>query len=53
MASESGKSSMEILKITLNSWIRGKVKEFAKKNDMSERAAIRFIINQFFKGKII
>jgi hypothetical protein len=39
-------------KVSLNFWLYGKLEEFAKKNDMSVRGAVRFIINQFFKGKI-
>lgn len=38
--------------ISLSFWSYGKLEEFAKQNDMSIRAAVRFIINQFFKGKI-
>lgn len=38
--------------ISLSLWTYGKLKEFAKSNEMSVRAAVRFIINQFVKGKI-
>lgn len=38
--------------ISLNSWIYGRLKEFAEENGMSVRAAVRFIINQFFKNKV-
>lgn len=36
----------------LNTWVYGRVKDFADENGMSVRAAIRFMINQFFKNKI-
>lgn len=51
MASDSEKN-MKPIKITLNFWIHGRLKTWAKENgDISVRAAIRYIINQFFKDK--
>lgn len=51
MASDEGKSYMKFIKISINMWVYGKVKGFAKANDMSVLGAIRYIINDFFKGK--
>jgi hypothetical protein len=44
---------MKFLKISINFWIYGRLKTWAKENGMSVRAAIRFIINQFLKDKPI
>jgi len=38
--------------ISLNWWIYEKLKLYADDNGMSIRAAVRFIINQFFKKTI-
>lgn len=38
--------------ISLNLWIYGRLKDFADENGMSVRAAVRYIINQFFKNKV-
>jgi hypothetical protein len=43
---------MKEFNISLSFWAYGKLKEFAKANDMKIRAAVRYIINQHFKGKI-
>ena len=43
---------MKMLKITLNTWLYGRVKDYADENGLSVRAAIRLMINQFFKNKI-
>jgi len=42
---------MKKLKITINLWLYEKLKNFAQENGMSVMAAVRFIINQFFKPK--
>lgn len=42
---------MKKIKFSLNTWLFGKLKEYADENGMSVSAAIRFIINQFFKNK--
>jgi hypothetical protein len=42
--------SMEEIKSSLSLWHIGKLKTWAKDNGMSVRAAIRYIIIQFFKG---
>lgn len=36
--------------LSLNLWIYGKLKDYAEENGMSIRAAVRYIINQFFKS---
>jgi len=42
--------SMEEIKSSLSLWYGAKLKQWAKDNGMSVRAAIRYIIIQFFKG---
>lgn len=42
--------SMEEIKSSLSIWHLGKLKAWAKDNGMSVRAAIRYIIIQFFKN---
>jgi len=42
--------SMEEIRFTLSVWHHEKLKAWAKENGMSVRAAIRYLINQFFKG---
>lgn len=42
--------SMEEIKSSLSLWYGGKLRQWAKDNGMSVRAAIRYIIIQFFKG---
>lgn len=42
---------MKSFGISLNLWLYGRVKQYAKENGMSVRSATRFIINQFFKDK--
>jgi len=37
--------------IDLGLWLYGKLKAFADENGMSIRAAVRYIINQFFKNR--
>jgi macrodomain Ter protein organizer (MatP/YcbG family) len=37
--------------MSLNLFIYGRLKQYAKENGMSIRSAIRYIINQFFKDK--
>lgn len=37
--------------IDINLWNYGKLKSFAQENGMSVRAAVRYIINQFFKTR--
>jgi hypothetical protein len=37
--------------ITLNTWLYGRVKDYAEENGLSVRAAVRLMINQFFKNK--
>jgi hypothetical protein len=44
--------TMKKFGMSLNLWIYGRVKEFADENGMSIRAAIRFMINQFFKNRL-
>lgn len=44
-------SQMKKFKISLNFWLYGKLEMFAQENGMSIRAAVRYIINQFFKNK--
>lgn len=51
MPQKDTESSMKMFKIDLNLWLYGKLKMFAKENGMSIRASVRYIINQFFKGK--
>jgi hypothetical protein len=41
---------MQEIKFTLSIWHYGKLKLWAKENGMPARAAIRYIINQFFKS---
>jgi len=41
----------EDIKSSLSKWLFSRLKSYAKENGMSMRAAIRFIINQFFKDK--
>lgn len=42
--------SMEEIKSSLPLWYGGKLRQWAKDNGMSVRAAIRYIIIQFFKN---
>lgn len=54
MAAKKGLKSkspdeMQEIKFTLSIWHYGKLKTWAKENGMPARAAIRYIINQFFK----
>lgn len=42
--------SMKEIKSSLTLWHIGKLKTWAKSNGMSDRAAIRYIIIQFFKS---
>jgi hypothetical protein len=44
---------MKFIKISLNFWVLGRLQTWAKENGMSVRAAVRYIINQFFKDKPI
>lgn len=46
----SSPDSMKEIKSSLSIWHIGKLKDWAKSNGMSVRAAIRYIIIQFFKG---
>lgn len=48
---DPGVSSMKKFKISLNFWLYGKLEMFAKENGMSIMAAVRYIINQFFKTR--
>ena len=42
-------TNMKNFRISLNFWLYDKLKVFADENGMSIVAAVRFIINQFFK----
>lgn len=42
--------SMQEMRFDLSVWHHEKLKAWAKENGMSVRAAIRYIINRFFKG---
>lgn len=42
--------AMQEIRMHITTWHHGKLKAWAKDNGMTVRAAIRFIINQFFKG---
>ena len=44
-------SLMKKFKISLNLWLYGKLAQFAEENGMSVMAAVRYIINQFFKSR--
>lgn len=44
-------SAMKKFKVSLNLWLYGKLEMFAKENGMSVMAAVRYIINQFFKTR--
>lgn len=44
-------SEMTEINMSVNFWMHGRLKTWAKENGMSVRAAIRYIINQFFKDK--
>jgi hypothetical protein len=46
----SSPDSMKEIKSSLSLWHIGKLRAWAKDNGMSVRAAIRYIIIQFFKG---
>jgi len=48
---EKPPSEMKNINASLNFWIHGRLKIWAKENGMTVRAAIRYIINQFFKDK--
>lgn len=41
--------SMHEIRMDITVWHHGKLKVWAKENGMTVRAAIRFIINKFFK----
>ena len=46
------KTEWKNIKFDINLWVyTHRLKKFADENGMSIRAAIRFIINQFFKDK--
>lgn len=49
-AKSKSPDSMVEIKFTLNAWNHEKLKAWAKENGMTVRAAIRYLINQFFKG---
>ena len=42
--------SMQEIRFDITVWHHEKLKSWAKENGMTVRAAIRYIINQFFKG---
>jgi hypothetical protein len=42
--------AMVEMRFNLSAWHHGKLKVWARENGMSVRAAIRYIINQHFKG---
>jgi len=46
------KAEWKNIKFDINLWVYNhRLKKFADENGMSIRAALRFIINQFFKDK--
>lgn len=52
MGSKKNKDEWKTIKFDINKWTyTNRLEAFAKDNGMSIRAAIRFIINQFFKDK--
>jgi hypothetical protein len=42
--------SMVEIRFTLSAWHHEKLKAWAKENGMSGRAALRYLVNQHFKG---
>jgi hypothetical protein len=52
MGLKKAKEEWKTIKFDLNMWVyTNRLAAFAKENGMSIRAALRFIINQFFKDK--
>ena len=52
MASKKDNGKWKVIKFTINVFTyQHKLKAWADENDMTVRAAIRYIINQFFKDK--
>lgn len=51
MPPKDTKSGMKRFHIDLNLWNYNKLKAWATENGMGVRAAVRYIINQFFKTK--
>ena len=51
MPQKDTNSSLKKFSMDLNLWLYGKLKMFAEENGMSIRAAVRYIINQFFKSR--
>jgi len=51
MARKDTQNGIKQFNIYVNLWIYGKLKMWADENGMSVRAAVRYIINQFFKSR--